>query len=295
MQVLKIKVKPQIDRLDQVVANLIKQLSRSQAKKLIDQGSITVNNHSVDPSYRVAKGDTIKVEIPLPKTVSLAAENIPLKIVYEDSVVIVIDKPAGLVVHPTLDHPSGTVVNALINHLGKQEESDSLRPGVVHRLDKDTSGLLVLGKTTAATDNLKKQFKDRLVSKNYLALVSGVVEKEKGVIEAPIARHPKFRSKFTVSADGRAAVTEYSVARRFKNATLVLLKPLTGRTHQLRVHLASFGHPIIGDKLYGGKMLLNRQFLHASYLSFSHPVRNVKLEFESSLPDDLEKYLATLT
>jgi 23S rRNA pseudouridine1911/1915/1917 synthase len=197
------------------------------------------------------------------------------------------------VVHPTLNHPSGTVVNALINHL-KVSELEGLRPGIVHRLDKNTSGLLVVGKTQESTEALKEQFKNRLVTKKYLALVGGVVEKETGTISKKIDRHPKFRSKFTVSDQGREATTEYKVLKRFKGATLLELKPLTGRTHQLRVHLSSIGHPIVGDKLYGGRMLLNRQFLHASFLSFSHPTTNVKLEFESKLPLDLESLLTKL-
>ena len=292
MQVLKIIVKPQRDRLDQVISDQIKSLSRSQAKKLINEGYITVNDHPTDPSYQVSKGDTIKIEIPAPAAVELKAENIPLTIVYEDADLLVVDKPDNLVVHPTLDHPNGTVVNALLNHLNiKNLETSNLRPGIVHRLDKDTSGLLVVGKNMQATDNLKKQFKEHSVMKKYLALVGGIVEKETGLVDQKIARHPKFRSKFTVSPEGREARTEYRVLKRFKNATLLELTPFTGRTHQLRVHLASIGHPILGDKLYGGRMLLNRQFLHASYLSFIHPKKRVKLEFESPLPADLSAFL----
>ncbi|HEY4695017.1 MAG TPA: RluA family pseudouridine synthase [Candidatus Nanoarchaeia archaeon] len=290
MQILKIKIKPKVDRLDQVVSSLVKSLTRAKSKKLINEGHILVNDHQVEPSYRVGKGDRIKVEIPATPQISLKAQNIPLKIVYEDSDILVIDKPAGLVVHPTLDHPTGTLVNALLGHL-KERKKEDLRPGIVHRLDKDTSGLLVVGKTLSATENLKKQFKARTVTKKYIALASGEVEKETGLIDKKIARHPKFRSKFVAGGQGREAQTEYKVLRRFKSMTLLELKPLTGRTHQLRVHLTSIGYPIVGDKLYGGRALLDRQFLHASFLAFTHPATFVKLEFESKLPEDLATFL----
>lgn len=295
MQVLKVSVKPQKDRLDQFVSDSIKSISRSQAKKLIKAGYILVNDHAIEPSYQVRKGDKVSVERPAPKEVSLKAENIDLKIIFEDEDLIVIDKPAFLVVHPTLDHPSGTVVNALIHHLHKLSTTDSLRPGIVHRLDKNTSGLLVIAKNEASLESLKKQFKDRSVSKEYLALVTGRIEKEWGTIEGPIIRHPKFKSKFTVGVGGKTASTEYKVVKRFEKYTLLLLKPLTGRTHQIRVHLASIGSPIVGDKLYGGKMLLNRQFLHASRLQITHPKTLKKLTFESPLPTDLTQLLDKLT
>ncbi len=293
MQVLHVNVKPQKDRLDQFVSDSVKNISRSSAKKLIKDGFIVVNNKLADPSYKVRKGDDVKIEIPVRTEVSLKAEDIPLKIIYEDKDILVVDKPPFLVTHPTLDHPSGTLVNSLLNHL-KALNAEGLRPGIVHRLDKNTSGLLVVAKTETALENLKKQFKDRQVSKTYLALVSGKVEKERSLIEEKIARHPKFRAKFTVAPAGREAATEYKVIKRFAKFTLLELKPFTGRTHQLRVHLAFLGHPIVGDKLYGGKMLVPRQFLHASSLVFNHPTTGEKKTFASNLPKDLEDFLVKI-
>lgn len=294
MQVLKVKVKPQKDRLDQFVSDSIKNISRSKAKKLIKDGLIIVNDQLVDPSYKVSKADKIKIEIPAVKEISLKAENIPLKIIFEDRDLLVIDKPAFLVTHPTLDHPSGTVVNAVLNHL-QNAQTGSLRPGIAHRLDKNTSGVLVIAKNQETLENLKSQFKNKTVSKTYLALVHGVVQKEKGTISESILRHPKFRSKFIVGQGGREAETDYKVLQRLGNFTLLELKPKTGRTHQIRVHLSHLGHPIVGDKLYGGKMLLNRQFLHAERLELSDPKTGKKLVFESELPADLDKFLKKLS
>lgn len=290
MRVLKVLVKPQKDRLDQYVADSVKGLSRSKANKLIKSGNILVNKALLTPDYKVRKGDTVTVEVPLEPSVALRAENIPLKIVFEDEEILVIDKPFGLVVHPTADHPSGTLVNAVLSHL-KEIDDDSFRPGIVHRLDKDTSGLIVVAKTQASLENLKNQFKGRFVEKRYTALVGGVVAKEKGTIQGKIDRHPKFKQKFIVSETGKEATTEYKVQRRFEKFTLLELKPLTGRTHQLRVHLAHIGHPIIGDRLYGGRMLLPRQFLHASSLQIDHPQTGERLSFLSDLPSDLQKLL----
>ncbi len=293
MQVLVVKVKPQKDRLDQYASDSIKNLSRSKANKLIKEGSILVNKVALTPDYRVKKGDKVTVEIPLDTQVSLKAEDIPLKIVFEDQDIMVIDKQPDLVVHPTLDHPTGTLVNAVISHLGSFED-ESFRPGIVHRLDKDTSGLIVVAKNQDSLDSLKKQFKSRVVEKHYMALVVGVVPKEKGTIVGSIDRHPKFKQKFVVSPDGKEATTEYRVVKRFPKYTLLELTPLTGRTHQLRVHLSFLGYPIVGDKLYKGKMLLGRQFLHASQLSFDHPRTGNKMNFNSLLPEDLQNLLDKL-
>ncbi len=295
MHVIKVKIKPQLDRLDQFVSSEIKELTRSKAKKLIKDGFILVNNSQVDPSYKIHKGDLLKVEIPATAKVSLVAQDIPLKIIFEDKDLLVVDKQPGLVVHPTLDHPSGTLVNALLAHLGEFSNDSSLRPGIVHRLDKDTSGLIVVAKNQEALDNLKSQFKSREVHKKYLALVQGKIAKETGEIVGKIERHPKFKSKFIVSEKGKEATTHYKVLERVGDKfTLVQLEPLTGRTHQLRVHLSHIGHTIIGDKLYGGRMLVSRQFLHASEITFSHPTSGKILHFESSLPTDLSTFLTKI-
>lgn len=293
MHVLLVKVKPQKDRLDQFIAASLKTLSRSKANKLIKEGNILVNGTLLTPDYRVHKGDRITIEIPPDKTISLKPEKIPLKIIFEDDFILVIDKQPGLVVHPTIDHPSGTLVNAIISHL-KDFDQNSFRPGIIHRLDKDTSGLIVVAKTKAALENLKNQFKIRQVEKKYIALVSGQVAKEKGLITGLINRHPKYKQKFIVDNEGKEAQTEYKVLKRFVGYTLLELTPLTGRTHQIRVHLAYIGHPIVGDKLYGGKMLLSRQFLHAAFLELVHPQTKQRLVFKTELPEDLDKILAKL-
>jgi 23S rRNA pseudouridine1911/1915/1917 synthase len=186
------------------------------------------------------------------------------------------------------------VVNAVLNHLSKVETGD-LRPGIAHRLDKNTSGVLVVAKNQKTLENLKHQFKNKKIKKTYLALVHGVVAKEKGIITENIIRHPKFRSKFTVGQEGREAETAYQVLQRLGSYTLLQLNPKTGRTHQIRVHLAHLGHPIVGDKLYGGKMLLNRQFLHAQSLELTHPKTGKTMVFEAALPEDLDKFLKKLT
>ena len=296
MQILKIRIKPQVSRLDSFVATKIKALTRSKAKKLINQGFITVNSSQTDPSYNLKKGDSIRVEVPLEKEVSLRPEKIPLDIVYEDDSLLVINKQASLVVHPTLDHPGGTLVNALLSYLGSNlAKNGSLRPGVVHRLDKDTSGLLVVAKSSRALEKLKEQFQGRRVHKTYIALVHGQVTKETGTISGAIERHPRFKTKFVVAESGKSAVTDYKVLERFGDRfTLLELYPQTGRTHQLRVHLAHIGHPIVGDKLYGGKMLLGRQFLHSKELTFTHPKTNETVTFTSELPDDLKQFLRKL-
>ncbi len=295
MHVLKVKIKPKLDRLDQFVSSEVKEITRSKAKKLIKDGFIRVNNSQTEPSYKISKGDSVQIEVPVNPEVSLLPEKIPLKIIFEDMDVIVVDKQPGLIVHPTLDHPRGTLVNALLSHLGDVTQEVGLRPGVVHRLDKDTSGLIVVAKNKISLENLKNQFKNREVHKKYLALVQGKVKKETGEVNGSIIRHPKFKSKFIVSAEGKDAITKYRVVERFgDNLTLLELEPLTGRTHQLRVHLSHIGHPIVGDKLYGGRMLLNRQFLHASNLNLKHPTTKIELSLKSGLPDDLDKLLKKL-
>lgn len=290
-----IKVKPQEDRLDKYLLTQLKNTSRNQINKLINDGSILVNSHPVDPDYHLRKDDKIDVNFPPPQLADIKPENIPLKFVYEDSAVVVIDKPAGLVVHPTSSHNSGTLVNGLLYHFKDLPEKDSLRPGIVHRLDKDTSGLLVVAKSEYSFEKLKEAFQNHEIQKSYFALVSGHLEHKEGTIRSKIDRHPKNPMKFTVSNDGKEAETFYKVAREFKDFSLLDLQPKTGRTHQLRVHLEAIGHPIAGDKLYGGKMILNRQFLHAYRLRFKSPTDGKELDFNSDLPPDLQAVLEKLT
>ncbi|MEX0621529.1 MAG: RluA family pseudouridine synthase [Candidatus Woykebacteria bacterium] len=293
MQQFTVRVKPKEARVDKYLARVSKSLSRSQAKKLIKKNLVWVNERKIDPDYEIRKGDKIKFEIPLPTPSEIIPQNIPLDVVYEDEDVLVIDKEAGMVVHPTVGHPKDTLVNALLfylkNSLGESEKS--FRPGIVHRLDKGTSGLMVLAKNEVALANLKKQFKDRKVGKKYLALVAGKVEPSIGIIKKPIGRHPVKRQKFTVAQQGREALTTYKVLENIGNKfSLVEVEPKTGRTHQIRVHLSSIGYPIVGDKLYGGKPA-PRIFLHAAFLEFSHPKHKKKLKFESELPIKLKEML----
>ena len=296
MRKIKIKVTPKTSRLDLYLAQEIKDLSRSKIKKLIEKENITVNSRGVESNYRPKKGDEISIEIPPPKSVEIKAENIPLKIIYEDTDILVIDKEAGMVTHPTLDHPSGTLVNALLYYLKViPDKGKSLRPGIVHRLDRGTSGIIVIAKNEKSLEYLKEQFRGRKVVKKYICLVQGKIEKSFGKMETLIDRHPINRKKFTVSKEGKESVTLYHLSKYIgEKYSLLEVEPKTGRTHQIRVHMSYLGHPIIGDKLYGGKMIGKRQFLHASFLEFTHPKTGKRISFESNLPQDLQKVLDKL-
>ncbi|MFA5308566.1 MAG: RluA family pseudouridine synthase [Dehalococcoidales bacterium] len=283
-------------RLDKFVGDGCPELSRTHARQLIDDGLVTVNGKAAKPSLKLSPGDKINVSIPPEPPSALAAEDIPLTIIYEDPDLLVIDKPAGLAVHPAPGTGSHTLVNALLHYLpGLAADADSLRPGIVHRLDKDTSGLLVVAKNRVAQANLSDQFKSRSVSKTYLALVKGKLTPEQGVIEADIGRDPHHRQRMAVVSSGRDARTDYRVIRYCGNYTLLEIKPETGRTHQIRVHLAAIGFPVVGDAEYGYKSPhLARQFLHAHKLRFKLPATGAFVEFESPLPPDLEKALAEI-
>jgi 23S rRNA pseudouridine1911/1915/1917 synthase len=303
-------------RLDRVLAARIADLSRSRLKALILAGEVAIGGRTIrDPGHHVNAGDAILVEVPPAQPPQPAPENIPLKIVFEDDEIIVIDKPKGLVVHPAAGNWTGTLVNALVAHCG-----DSLsgiggvrRPGIVHRLDKDTTGLLVVAKTDRAHASLSRQFADHgrsgVMQRAYLAFVWGVPDRPKGTIEAPIGRHRRARDKMAVHPDGRAAVTHWEVLETYPGsdgtpaASLLACRLMTGRTHQIRVHLASIGHPLLGDDTYGSGFRtktarlppqarpalagLGRQALHAYLLGVQHPSRGEYLEFRSELPDDL--------
>ena len=280
-------------RLDKFVGERCPELSRTHAQQLIEDGFITVNGKAVKSSLKLNPGDKIFVVIPPASPSHLEAENIPLKIIYEDADILVVDKPAGLAVHPAPGHPSHTLVNAVLNYLpGLAQDTDSLRPGIVHRLDKDTSGLILIAKNRLAQANLSQQFKNRIVKKSYLALVKGKLAPEKGVIEAAIGRDRSHRQRMAVVSKGREARTEYRVIKYYGNYTLLEIKPETGRTHQIRVHLAAIGFPVVGDATYGLKSpRFPRQFLHASKISFLLPSTGARVEFESPLPPDLEQVL----
>lgn len=284
-------------RLDKYISEHVPGLSRSQAQKLIDDGNVTVNGIIAKASLKVMTGDLIEIIIPPPPPSPLTPEAIPLKIVYEDDDLLVVDKPAGLTVHPAPGHPGGTLVNAILHYYPHLAEiSDSLRPGVVHRLDKDTSGLMIVAKNITAQANLASQFQGRTVNKTYITLVKGHLTPESGIIEAPMGRHPHDRKRMAVVSRGREARTEYRVLRYIGNYTLLEIKPETGRTHQIRVHLAAIGYPVVGDATYGVESdELSRQFLHACKLGFKLPSTGGYIEFKSELPPDLKRALEEIS
>ena len=285
-------------RLDKFVSENCPRLSRSQAQKLIDDGFVTVGGLMEKASHKTEIGEKIEITIPPPALTGLLPEAIPIKILYEDDDLLVIDKPAGLTVHPAPGHPSHTLVNAVLSHLSEiEEEGDVIRPGIVHRLDKDTSGLMLVAKNNVALANLSDQFKSRSVKKVYITLVKGIIKPEKGVIDAPIGRDSGDRKKMAVTGEsrGRQARTNYRVLRYVGKNSLLEITPETGRTHQIRVHLAAIGYPVFGDITYGKKSaFLNRQFLHAHRIGFYLPSSGKFVEFESPLPEDLEKALKEL-
>ena len=265
-------------------------------QKLLEDGNILVNDVIKKSSYKVKKGDVIKIEIPEPKESKIEAQDIPIEIVYEDNDIIVVNKPKGLVVHPANGNEDGTLVNAIMNIC-----KDSLsgiggekRPGIVHRLDKDTSGLLIVAKNDKAHLKMSEQIKDRKVNKKYIALVRGIIKENEATINMPIARNKKDRKKMAVDKDGKEAITHFKVLRRYDKYTLLEVKIDTGRTHQIRVHMAEIGHPVIGDEVYSnGKNEFNvkGQMLHAKSLDFEHPITGKKMHLEAELPDYFKKVI----
>jgi len=279
-------------RLDKYLTQALPQFSRSYLQKLIEQGYILVNEQRTKARQRLNEIDRITIELPPLSTYPLA-EPIPLAIIYEDRDILVIDKPAGLTVHPAPGHSSHTLVNALLAHCPQLSKSNDLtRPGIVHRLDKDTSGLMVIAKSDFARQYLVNQFKTHAVTKGYLALVRGKLSPEQGIIEAPIGRDPYNRQRMAVVATGKEASTQYQVRKYLSNYTLLDVIPRTGRTHQIRVHLSAIGYPVVGDPIYGTKSAyINRQFIHAYRLGFRLPSTNEYREFTCSLPADLKQAL----
>ncbi len=281
-------------RLDKYVGEKCSELSRTHAQKLIADGYITVNDRVVvKVGLKLNVGDKVDIIIPPTPPTPLLPEAIPLNIIYEDDNLLVVDKPAGLAVHPAPGHPGHTLVNAILSHLpGLTEIGNSLRPGIVHRLDKDASGIMVVAKNNAAQLNLIDQFKARSVVKAYLVLVKGHLTPEDGIIEAPIGRDPRNRKRMAVVTDGRDARTQYHVIKYMGDYTLLEIRTETGRTHQIRVHLLAIGYPVVGDATYGVKSaFLSRQFLHACRLGFHLPSNGEYVEFTSDLPPDLVQAL----
>lgn len=285
------------DRLDRVVSGRVHDISRSYAQQLMKSGHVLVNGETVKPAHRVRPGD--KLEILLPPVVEpedLPPDYLPIPIIYEDDDLLVFDKPPGVVTHPAPGHERGTLVNAL-RAIRPDLQFNNERLGVVHRLDKDTSGLIVVAKHEVSRLFLLQQWQERLVVKRYIALVHDVIEEERGTIDAPISRDPNNRKRMAVVRDGRPAVSHFDVVKRFRDATLVDIHIETGRTHQIRVHMAFMGHSVVGDATYGRKRFsveVPRQFLHAAYLKFDLPGDRGPLELETPLPNDLQTVLDAL-
>jgi 23S rRNA pseudouridine1911/1915/1917 synthase len=286
------------ERLDRYVVRALPDLSRSYAQQLIAAGQITVNGRPARASLGLRAGDLIDVAVPPPQPISLVPEAIPLTVVYEDADVVVVDKPAGMVVHPAPGHPGGTLVNALLARYPDMQVAGDLRPGIVHRLDAGTSGLLVVARHDAALRDLADQQRARQMRKIYLAVAEGRFKQSEGTIDAPVGRHPSDRLRMAVTAKGRPARTHYRVVEELGGYTLLELRLETGRTHQIRVHLQQIGRPVLGDQLYGVRkgrptFGLERQFLHAQQLGFRLPGGDWH-EFSSLLPDDLQLVLKKL-
>jgi 23S rRNA pseudouridine1911/1915/1917 synthase len=286
-------------RLDVYLSNCYPDISRSQLQRLIAQGLVEINGKKVAAKYKIKPGDYINLTIPDPVGVSVEAENIALDIYFEDEDVIVINKPRGMVVHPAEGNYTGTMVNALLYHCRDLSGINGvLRPGIVHRLDKDTSGLLMVAKNDLAHNNLAAQLEKRLVNRRYLALVHGNLKQDAGTVDAPIGRDACSRQKMAVTdRNSRSAVTHFKVLKRFGRYTLLELKLETGRTHQIRVHMKYIGYQVVGDPKYGPSkphFNLDGQFLHACLLGFAHPRTGKYLEFNAPLPDILVKVLAEL-
>ena len=286
------------ERLDRFLADRLPDLSRVQVQRLIKTGLATVNDQPVKPAYRVEPGDRIVVRVPEASEPVIRPEPIPLQIVYEDEYLLAVDKPAGMVVHPAAGHSSGTLVNALLAYCPQVADVGGVdRAGIVHRLDKDTSGVLLVAKDPETHAALQRQFKHRQVRKTYLALVEGRIYPKEGIVEAPVGRDQRARKRMAVTRTGRPAVTQYRAVEYFRDHTLLQVRPHTGRTHQVRVHLAWLGYPIVGDRVYGRRrqpLLSHRHFLHAQELVFTHPVTKEKVTLTAPLPPDLKAVLVRL-
>ena len=293
---MEIQIKEAGQRLDKSLADLTS-LSRALANQQIKAGLVLVNGHAKKAKYLVQEGDVIHYEEPELEEISFEAEDLPLDIVYQDQDLAVVNKPQGMVVHPSAGHPSGTLVNALLYHIKDLSGiNGQVRPGIVHRIDKDTSGLLMVAKNDLAHEHLAQELKDKKTKRKYWALVHGNLPHDKGLIEAPIGRSEKDRKKQAVTAKGKEARTHFQVLERFGDYTLVELQLETGRTHQIRVHMAYIGHPLAGDPVYGPKKTLKGegQFLHARTLAFTHPKTGQEMEFTVDPPAVFEKTLEVL-
>ena len=286
------------ERIDKLLLVHISEISRATAQKMIHAGLVTVDGEQVKPNYRARAGEQVVVQLPAKEPSEIRGELIPIDLVYEDEFFLVVNKPAGMVVHPAFGHDTGTLVNAVLARVPDMSDAEQPeRPGIVHRLDKDTSGLIVVAKDPKTRNALQGAFRDREVKKFYLTLVDGQVSAGHGMITAALGRDPRRRKRIAVVPDGRPAVTEYHVLERFEKHTYLEVQLHTGRTHQIRVHLAYIGHPVVGDSVYGyrkQRVALSRQFLHAARLVFQHPYSREVLDLSAPLPEDLQAVLDDL-
>ena len=285
-------------RIDKFLSSKIKDRSRSFIQRIIEEEKVIVNGKVVKSNYKLRENEEVTFTIEDPKELTIEAEDIPLEIIYEDKEVAVVNKPSGMVVHPASGVYNGTLVNALLNHCDDLSGINGvIRPGIVHRIDKDTSGILVIAKNDYSHNKLGEQFKEHSMKREYYALVEGRVKNEEGTIDTIIGRHPSDRIKFAVTKVGKRAITHYKVIERFNNNTLVRCNLETGRTHQIRVHMNHIGHPMVGDPVYGHKkqrFKTKGQLLHAKTLGFNHPTTNKFMEFESNLPEEFLNILNIL-
>ncbi|MGX7043410.1 RluA family pseudouridine synthase [Leuconostoc holzapfelii] len=295
-----INITDQTGRIDAILANENLPYSRTVLASWIQSGEVLVNGQRVKRSYQVVSGDVIHILPPAVQTTEIVPEAIPLDVLYEDDDLLVVNKPQGMVVHPAAGHTSGTLVNALLHHAPLSTINGEFRPGIVHRIDRDTSGLLMVAKNDQAHQALSAQLKAHKNERIYYALVRGEFEENSGTVNAPIARHPVDRKKQAIQENGREAVTHFEVITRYVGYTLLKVRLETGRTHQIRVHMTYIGHPIVGDPVYGSAqklpgVSLAGQLLHAKTLSLTQPTTGENLTFDSPLPDNFERALATLT
>lgn len=288
------------ERLDAFLAIELNEVSRTYIQRLIKDGLVLVNEAIKKPRYQLKEGDYIKVQIPKPKNLEINSENIPIDIIYEDEDVVIINKSKNMVVHPAPGNYTGTLVNALLYHIDNLSSINGvIRPGIVHRLDKDTSGLLIVAKNDSAHKFLSEKLKDRDIKREYVAITYGELNDDEGTINAPIGRHPKDRKRMAINEkNGKDAITNYKVLQRYKGYTLVKAKLETGRTHQIRVHLSYINHPIVGDPVYSNRKddgKYNGQFLHAIKLGFIHPRSKEYMEFKTDLPDNFKQFIEKIS
>ncbi len=294
-------------RLDRFLAVRAPDISRTRLQRFIKEGRVYLNDHPVTlPRHRINSGDILEFEIPAPEPLKLTPEAMLLDIIFEDSHIIVINKPAGMVIHPGAGHERSTLVHGLLHHCGDLKGiGDTMRPGIVHRLDKDTSGLVIIAKDNAAHQSLIEQFASRTTDKRYIALVAGKLRDRSGTVNSPIGRHPVHRKKMAAGVSrGKEALTQWKIMREMKGASLIEAHILTGRTHQIRVHMSSIGHPLLGDMLYGGPSVVKlqdltvkipRQMLHAAELAVTHPLTRERMRWQAPVPEDMKKVISALS